>query len=120
MFSRGFLLGLVFTLTALYIIAALYESPGTRELIRQLSRQWCKRTFFEKLSIFAVIGGLTLYAGTKPTNTTYQSSSYVVTLPEVGLVQSGSAMLSGGINIEDTIMAAESPVLSSSQMINLI
>jgi uncharacterized membrane protein SpoIIM required for sporulation len=34
MFSKGSLLGLLFGLIALYIIAALYESKGTRDLIR--------------------------------------------------------------------------------------
>ncbi|MFA7173844.1 MAG: hypothetical protein WC340_10590 [Kiritimatiellia bacterium] len=118
MFSKGSLLGLLFGLITLYIIAALYESKGTRELISQLSYQWCKRNLYERLSILAVIAMLTIYAGTKPAGTGYEPSSYVVSLPDVGLVQEGSAMLSGGISIEDAPMSSESPDLTQAQMIN--
>ncbi len=106
------LLAVILTLT-LFICLINIDS-----LLRQLAEQWAKCRAVSKMMVILLVCGVVWYAGTKPTNTTSQSSSYIATLPDVGLVQSGSSMLSGGISIEDAPMASGAPALTSNQMVN--
>ncbi|MFA7175086.1 MAG: hypothetical protein WC340_17060, partial [Kiritimatiellia bacterium] len=117
MFSKGSLLGLLFGLISLYVIAALYESTATRELIRQLSRQWHKRYLYEKFAIVILVGGLTLYGGGKKKDTGDPAASTISRSAE-WLDPSTESLLSGGINTEDAPMSSENPELTHAQMIN--
>ena len=93
--SEGWLITLI-ALTLLLCVSAI----DLHQLLREMAEQWARRRTISGVMTLLLVCGVVWYAGTKPTNTATQSTSYLVTLPDAGLVQSGSAMLSGGISFE--------------------
>ena len=86
-------------------------------MLRQLAEQWAKCPAVSRVMVVLLACGVVWYAGTKPTNSTSYLDTFI-DLPGTEIAQESASAQSGGLNLDDAGMSAETPTLTSNQMIN--